>query len=72
MARQPRRNVNDGVGRVRPLNEGVLNKGGMNSPGRFTERPPAPAALRPTSATNGGSANGNSSNGTSGGSKPTP
>ena len=71
MARGPRHNMNGGVGQVRPLNEGVLNKGGLNSPGRFTERPPAPAALRPTSTTNGGSANGSNTN-RSGGDKPTP
>jgi len=40
----------DGFGRVKPLTEGYLSKGGQNSTSKITARPPAPAPMRPASS----------------------
>lgn len=37
----------DGFSKVRPLNEGYLAKGGINSTSQIKVRPPAPAILAP-------------------------
>jgi hypothetical protein len=36
----------DGFGRVRPLTEGHLRKGGLNATSQIRERPPGPAPMR--------------------------
>jgi hypothetical protein len=37
----------DGFNKVRPLNEGYLAKGGINSTSQIKVRPPAPTVLAP-------------------------
>lgn len=37
----------DGFGKVKPLTEGRVNKGGINPTSRITVRPPPPAPMRP-------------------------
>ncbi len=40
----------DGFSKVKPLSEGYITKGGVNSTSRITTRPPAPAPMRPAAA----------------------
>ena len=37
----------DGFDKVRPITEGRVNKGGINTTSRITVRPPPPAPMRP-------------------------
>lgn len=65
MAKDPKTRVfiNDGVGRVSPLNEGRVERGGVNATnGGFDRRPPAPAALKPATSSNGGTPGASGSN----------
>ena len=47
----PYRIAADSSVRVKPLTEGYIRKGGVNTSSRITERPPAPAPMRPASPT---------------------
>jgi hypothetical protein len=38
----------DGFNKVKPITEGHVVKGGVNSTSRITTRPPAPAPMRPS------------------------
>jgi hypothetical protein len=40
----------DGFGKVKPITEGYVVKGGVNATSRITTRPPAPAPMRPAAA----------------------
>lgn len=52
---------------IRPLSEGYIRKGGLNPPtSQVSQRPPAPAAMRPStppSPRNGGNPGGNQGSG---------
>ena len=63
--------VRDGVGRIRPLNEGRVERGGVNAAGRFENRPPPPAPMKPVAATpsNRPSSSGTSSSGSGSGNR---
>ena len=39
----------DGFSKVKPIGEGYVVKGGVNSTSRITVRPPAPQAMKPAS-----------------------
>jgi hypothetical protein len=41
----------DGFGKVKPLTEGYVVKGGVNTTSRITTRPPAPTPIRQGNAT---------------------
>jgi hypothetical protein len=43
-----RRVAMDGFSKVRPLTEGYIVKGGVNTTSRITTRPPAPQPMRPS------------------------
>jgi hypothetical protein len=40
----------DGFSKVKPLNEGYVVKGGVNTTTRITTRPPPPAPMRPAAS----------------------
>ena len=37
-------------GKLKPISEGSIDKGGRNPSGQFDRRPPPPAALKPSSS----------------------
>lgn len=46
----PRGMAMDGFGKVKPISEGYVVKGGVNSTSRITTRPPPPAPMRPAAS----------------------
>jgi hypothetical protein len=43
----------DGFNRIKPLQEGYVVKGGVNTASEITVRPPPPAPMRPAVSTSG-------------------